>query len=71
MELRKHWMSMVVRRAEASDWPKAWRGDLPADLGSEEEEIASILSLREPPIPAVYCHDNIETANYPVPSDMC
>lgn len=70
MELRKRWMSMVVRRADRADWPEAWRDDLPADLGSEDEEIASIMSLHEPPIPAVYCHKDIRTANYPVAADM-
>lgn len=70
MELRKRWMGLVVRRAGSSDWPEAWRDDLPSDLGSDEEEIAAILDWHEPPIPAVYCHETIETADYPIPSDL-
>lgn len=69
-ELRKRWMGIVVRRAEASDYPQSWRDDLHANLGSDEEEIASILNLWEPPIPAVYCHHSVETEDYPVPSDL-
>ena len=71
MELRKRWMGLVVNRAKSSDWPEACRDDLPSELGSEKEGIAAILALREPPIPAAYCHYSIQTANYPVPSDMC
>ena len=47
-----------------------WQDDLPTDLGSDEEEIAAILSLWEPPIPAVYSPFAVETADYPVPSDL-
>lgn len=65
-ELRQRWMGLVVRRAESSDWPTDWRDDLPTDLSSEEDEIAKILSASEPPIPAVYCPQNVETAEYPV-----
>jgi hypothetical protein len=67
-ELRKRWMGLVVRRAHAADWPESWRGDLPSDLGSDEQEIQAIVGHWEPPIPAVYCPHNIETDEYPVPS---
>jgi hypothetical protein len=70
LNLRKRWMGLVARRAATSEWPEEWRDDLPADLGTEEEEITEILARREPPIPAVWCPDMIETADYPVPSDM-
>lgn len=70
MELRKRWMGLVLRRATSSDWPDTWRVDLPADLLSDEAEIAAILALRESPIPAVYCHHSVETEDYPVPSDL-
>lgn len=68
-KLRERWMSMVVRRAAVADWPEEWRTDLP-DLGDDDSEIAHILAAAEPPIPAVYCRNSIETDNYPVPSDM-
>ncbi|MEQ9409997.1 MAG: phytanoyl-CoA dioxygenase family protein [Fuerstiella sp.] len=69
-KLRERWMGIVVRRADASDWPADWIEDLPGALGTDEEEIASISALHEPPIPAVYCHRSVETANYPVPADL-
>lgn len=67
-ELRKRWMGLVLRRADATDWPESWREDLPSDLGSDEDEIQAIMAHWEPPIPAVYCPHNIETDDYPVPS---
>lgn len=73
-ELRKRLMGLVVRRADSNDWPAEWDSALPMDLGCDEEEVAAILSLREPPIPAVYCPHfpphSIETNDYPVPSDL-
>ena len=69
-ELRKRWMAMVVRRAEARDVPQQWRETLPDDLGREEEDIRTILSTWEPPIPAVYCHRAVSSNDYPVPSDL-
>ena len=68
-ELRRRWMGLVLRRAYPSDWPDSWRGDVPADLGSDEDEVQAIMAHWEPPIPAVYCPRNIETDDYPVPSD--
>src|SRR5210317_1813787 len=47
-ELRRRWMGLVLRRAAASDWPDAWRDDVPSDLGGEEEEIRAILAQHEP-----------------------
>ena len=68
-ELRKRWMGLILRRANASDWPDSWREDVPANLGRDEDEIRSIMARWEPPIPAVYCPQNIETPDYPVPSE--
>ena len=69
MELRKRWMGLVLRQANPSDWPDSWREDLPADLSRDEDEIRAIMAYWEPPIPAFYCPRNIETDDYPVPSD--
>lgn len=69
-QLRKRWMGMVIRRAEPGDWPEEWCEDLTEQLGSDEEEISAISALHEPPIPAVYCDRSVETADYPVPSDL-
>ena len=69
-ELRRRWMGMVVRRALSADWPSDWQQDLPLELGSDAEEIADILALSEPPIPSVYCHFAVETADYPIPADL-
>ncbi len=70
MGLRKRWMALVLRRAAPSEWPETWRVDLPTDLGTDEQEIAAILASREPPIPAVYCHYDVDAFNYPIPSDI-
>jgi hypothetical protein len=70
MELRKRWMALVVRRADASDWPEEWADDLPADLAGDEEEVAAILSVTEPPIPAVYATHTPQRADYPIPADL-
>ncbi len=69
-DLRKRWMSLVLRHAHPSDWPALWRNDLPSELASDKNEIDAILSHWEAPIPAVYCPHEIETTNYPVPSDL-
>ena len=69
-ELRQRWMGLVARRAEASDWPDDWRDDLANDLSSDDEEIARILSVSEPPIPAVYCHQTVKVAGYPFSADL-
>jgi len=68
-ELRQRWMALVVHRANASDWPEDWRGDLPTDLWGEKDEITRILSVWEPPIPAVYCRQAPKTDSYPFPTD--
>lgn len=52
-ELRKRWMAMVLRRANAA-WPQSSHAGLLTDLKSDGEEIAGILSLREAPLPANY-----------------
>lgn len=69
-ELRKRWMGLVLRRADLFDWPEPWHEDIPANLGSDEDVVAAIISNPEPPIPAYYCNYNIKTDNYPVPSDL-
>jgi len=70
IELRKRWMGLVLSQAAATDWPREWRDDSPSDLGTIQEEAMDIVAHREPPIPAFYHHESIETANYPVPADM-
>jgi hypothetical protein len=45
----------------------SWLDDLPADLGSDADEAAAILTHWEPPIPAHYCAHGIESEDYPVP----
>ena len=69
-ELRRRFMGLVLRRADPADWPEEWKADYPADLRSDEEEIADILARKEPPIPAYYATFPVEGENYPVPSDM-
>ena len=68
--LRQRWMGLVVRRAREGEWPVEWQQDLPQDLGNDTTEIAAISASHEPPIPAVYCHYQVEHPEYPVPSDM-
>lgn len=70
IDLRKQWMATIVRRANAEEWPSDWEGDLPLDLGTDEEIISAISATREPPLPAVYCPRDIETDDYPIPADM-
>ena len=70
MELRQRWMGLVLRRAAPSEWPATWKDDLPSELASDKEEVAAILALHEPPIPAVYCHFDVDAADYPIPGDM-
>lgn len=69
-ELRQHWMAMVVERADQSDWPLEWKKDLPQNLEKTTEKIAKIVQHWEPPLPAVYHYENIDTGDYPVPKDM-
>lgn len=68
--LRKRWMEMVVRRANAADFPAEWRADLPAGSEPDEATIAEILSAWEPPIPAVWCPRDVQGPDYPVPADL-
>ena len=70
VELRERWMAMVVARANSQDWPAEWQQSLPKNLQSDEQEVAAIASLWEPPVPAYYCHYAVETENYPVPADL-
>jgi ectoine hydroxylase-related dioxygenase (phytanoyl-CoA dioxygenase family) len=58
MELRRRWMGIVARRSNIP-WPEETHAELPKDLKSDSEEIEQILALREPPIPAHYCIENI------------
>lgn len=60
MELRKRWMGIVVRRSNVT-WPGESETELPKDLKSDSEEIKQILLHREPPIPAHYCIENINS----------
>ena len=69
-ELRNRWMGLVLRRAEVSDWPDAWRADHPDDLGEDVEEVRPILEHAEPPIPAVYGERPVETEDYPFSSEL-
>ena len=69
-ELRRRWMALVIRQAKSSGLEVAWPDELPSDLGSNADEAAAIIAAWEPPIPAKYCHREIETNNYPVPADM-
>jgi hypothetical protein len=69
-ELRQRWMGLVARRAESQGLDTSWLGNLPPDLGSDADEAAAIVAHWEPPIPAFYCHKNIQTETYPVPADM-
>jgi hypothetical protein len=63
MELRRRWMGIVVRRSNIA-WPEELQAKLPKDLKSDSEEIKQILQHREPPIPAHYCIENINST-YP------
>jgi hypothetical protein len=60
--LRERWQGLVQRRAGE---PGA-----PSDLGSDADEIAAIMSHREPPIPAVYSARPVVHPDYPVPADL-
>ena len=53
-ELRRRFMGLVLRRAGSADWPEEWKADYPRDLGTDEQELASIIAHWEPPIPANY-----------------
>ena len=68
--LRQRWMGLIVRRAEAHGLDTSGFGEIPADLGSDADEAATILAHWEPPIPAYYCNRHVETDCYPVPADM-
>ncbi len=70
LEFRRRWMGLVLRRAAPGGWPAQWREELPAGLGPDAAEMAAILGHWEPPIPAVYSPEPIETAAYPVPADL-
>jgi hypothetical protein len=70
VELRKRWMGLILKEADPTDWPADWRQDYPDDLGSLREETDDIIACWEPPIPAVYSVESIETPDYPVPADM-
>lgn len=68
-ELRRRWMAMTVARSNPGDWPDAWRDDLPK-TGEQADEIAAIIAQHEPPLPAHYCHRNVDHPDYPVPADL-
>ncbi len=56
IEARKGWMGIILRRSKIS-WPEDTHGRFPDDLKSDEEEIASLLSIQESAIPANYGYD--------------
>ncbi|MFT4941516.1 MAG: hypothetical protein ACI88A_004586 [Paraglaciecola sp.] len=70
IELRKRWMGLVLKHAEAGSWPEEWQQDYPTDLGSLQMESENILRYHEPPIPAVYGIQDFDQTDYPVPADM-
>ncbi|MEY8214304.1 MAG: phytanoyl-CoA dioxygenase family protein [Colwellia sp.] len=70
IELRKRWMALVVKRSDKTDWPQDWKKDLPSNLRNLKEEVEDIVAYWEPPLPAVYHNESINTENYPVPADM-
>lgn len=49
-------MGIILRRSKIS-WPEDTHGRFPDDLKSDEEEIASLLSIQESAIPANYGYD--------------
>lgn len=55
-ELRRRWMGLAKRRVKGN------ADDIP-ELGTDSEEIAAILSRPEPPVPAAYCHEQINCPN--------
>lgn len=69
-ELRRRWMALVLRHTGSQQLWDEWPDDLPDDLGSNEDEVAAIMTAWEPPIPAKYCAHPVETNGYPVPADM-
>jgi hypothetical protein len=68
--LRQQWMNLVLEKSEAGAWPEDWKTDLPPIDRPKEEIVRAIIDEREPPTPAVYGIHPVETADYPVPSDM-
>jgi hypothetical protein len=69
-DLRRRWMGLVKRRAADHGLGTPWLEGLPSNLGSDSEEAEAIVAHREPPIPAFYCHKDIQRGDYPVPADM-
>lgn len=61
LELRRRWMALVVERA-GIDWPD----DLPPS-GGTASAVSAILEHHEPPIPAVWGIEQVQTDDYPIP----
>ncbi|WP_323763533.1 phytanoyl-CoA dioxygenase family protein [Marinovum sp.] len=69
IEARRRWMALITARADAADWPAAWRAALP-EGGTVAQEVAAVAALQEPPQPAHHCHKPIDHPDYPVPADL-
>lgn len=69
-ELRKKWMQLVLKSSHPGDWPEDWCADYGESAEGDDDIIKAIVDEREPPTAAVYGVHSVETADYPVPSDM-
>ena len=59
-ELRQRWMAMVRQRVvNPLTYPGLFE-NLPDDLGWQDDEISRITALKEPTVPASYCHESID-----------
>ncbi|MEO1023175.1 MAG: phytanoyl-CoA dioxygenase family protein [Bacteroidota bacterium] len=65
LDLRRRWMGIAVRRINTQQQSPGLMKGLPNDLGGDEEEIATIMSLHEPPVAAAYCYERITRDGYP------
>lgn len=68
--LRQQWMHLVLQEAAPDAWPEEWRADYPDPERSAGEIIGDVVAQREPPTPAVWGIEPVETEDYPVPVDM-
>ncbi len=70
IELRRRWMGLVLAHADTGNWPDQWRDDYPQGEENAQALADQVIQEREPPIPAVYSIESIETAGYPVPESL-